>query len=194
MSRGIYFLVEEKSIQPIVRHVARKFKRSEDWFEVLLHQGNKDLENRLSKVLPGLSKPEGVSIVIMQDQDLDDCKNRKKNLLEKIPKTVTGIIKVRIVCRKLENWYLGDFDALEKAYPRFRSEKYSEKSPYRDPDNVDDALSALKKIIPELKDLKSISKVKIARKVALHLSVEKDKNKNKSFRQFIKTVEEIYKR
>ncbi|MEQ1747458.1 MAG: DUF4276 family protein [Saprospiraceae bacterium] len=116
-------------------------------------------------------------MIILHDQDASDCKVLKNNLLRLChngPETVPFLI--RIVCRELESWYLGDMDAVERAYPNFRAERYRNKATFRNPDNCN-AKEELRKILPNLQQIGS------ARAIAPHMDISE--NKSTSFQQFI---------
>ena len=161
----------------------------EQQYKIIPHEGKKDLQKALRKALPSLCKQHEKYrlIVILHDQDQNRCQDIKGRLLQNLPsENDTVPIKIRIVCRELENWYLGDLEAISQAYPRFDPKKHRHKTNFRDPDDSQGAFDLLKKSIPEVKR-KTITKVELAKMISPYMSV--DHNLNKSFKQFKDTLQ-----
>jgi hypothetical protein len=83
---------------------------------------------------------------------------------------------IRIPCRELEAWYLGDMKAIEQAYPKFNASKFQNKEKFRNPDHCR-ASSELKKIIP------TFQKGTAAKEIPKYMSIER--NTSESFNQFV---------
>lgn len=141
-------------------------------------EGKNDLQKNIPSKVKFLSNwnHEAVGIVIMQDQDSSDCKILKQKLIAICNQNGNCPKLVRIICRELESWYLGDFVAVNGAYPNFKYQNYINKSKFRIPDNCN-AFDELKKILPEFQ------KVGGAKKIAPFISIEN--NKSESFQQTI---------
>ncbi|MFN4146963.1 MAG: DUF4276 family protein, partial [Runella sp.] len=86
---------------------------------------------------------------------------------------------VRIVCRELESWYIGDLEAVGKAFSQFKYQNYIHKAKFRIPDNCN-AYQELKRMIPEFQ------KVSGARMIAPHIEVSR--NRSTSFHQTISGI------
>jgi len=56
---------------------------------------------------------------------------------------------IRIVCRELESWYLGDLAAVAQAFNRPQLGQQRQKSKFRQPDDLGNPKQELKKILPE---------------------------------------------
>lgn len=69
---------------------------------------------------------------------------------------------IRIVCKELEAWYLGDFLAIHKVYNNFKYKSYDGKAKFRIPD-ICNAYFELKKYFQNSKKLDGQRKL-------LHLS------------------------
>jgi hypothetical protein len=76
---------------------------------------------------------------------------------------------------------LGDFQAINAAYPHFRYQNYMNRSKFREPDACN-AYHELKKILPEFQ------KVDGAKKIAIE--IDPNRNKSESFKQ---TIAGMYK-
>ncbi|QKJ61971.1 DUF4276 family protein [Flavobacterium sp. M31R6] len=144
-------------------------------------EGKSDLQKNIPSKVKFLSNwnHEAVGVVIMQDQDSSDCKILKQKLLNICNQNGNCPKLVRIICRELESWYIGDFVAVNKAYPSFKHQNYINKSKFRIPDNCN-AFDEIKKIVPDFQ------KVGGAKKIAPFINVET--NKSESFQQTISGV------
>lgn len=142
------------------------------------HQGKSDLRKRLPATVRAYQYyPETVILIVVQDQDASDCVQLKSGLIELIQNHNNGLsFLVRIACRELENWYLGDLPAVEQVYPESKASKFQDKAKFRNPDLLNGA--------DEIKKLSTnFSKTACARAIPHHLNLEA--NKSKSFRHFI---------
>lgn len=141
-------------------------------------EGKSDLQKNIPSKVKFLSNwnHEAVGVVIMQDQDSSDCKILKQKLLDICDQNGNCPKLIRIICRELESWYLGDFLAVSKAYPSFKNQNYINKSKFRIPDNCN-AFDELKKILPEFQ------KVGGAKKIAPFINI--NENKSESFKQTV---------
>jgi len=96
---------------------------------------------------------------------------------------------VRIVCTELECWFLGDLDAIQKVYPRFRPENYRTSKEFRNVDAIQNAPAKLLEIIPELSKMKKLSKLKFSESIAPYIEIEK--NQSISFQHFISGAKKL---
>jgi hypothetical protein len=112
------------------------------------HQGKQDLKKSIPIKMRAFSRyKKTVRVIIIHDQDFSDCKTLKAEL-QKLAETISGVPSlVRIACRELEAWYLGDMDALEAIYPQFKASRYKSWSLFRNPDSCN-ATYELRKLIP----------------------------------------------
>lgn len=141
------------------------------------HQGKSDLKKSVPTKLKAFSHwNEPIGFIIMQDQDSNDCRLLKQELQALCNDYKSMPVLIRIVCRELEAWYLGDMDAIQKAYPTFKAKNYSSKSKFRKPDQCN-AKDELRKILP------SYQETSAARNIAPHIKI--DNNNSESFRQFV---------
>lgn len=88
----------------------------------------------------------------------------------------------RIACRELENWYLGDFEAIEKVFAQVNANLFQKKAKFRNPDRLNGA--------EEMKKLtKDFSKAGTARKIAEHINLQQ--NNSNSFKQLLQGIRKI---
>ncbi len=177
----IEFLLEEESMKHALEILLPKilppsYKIGENCF-LRPHNGKSDLRNSIPKKVKVFSHfHEETKLVILHDQDSNDCKALKKDLKKLCEDNGNCPVLIRIPCRELEAWYLGDMDAIEQAYPTFKASNFRNKEKFRNPDDCR-ASSELKKIIPTFQ--KGIA----AKKIPKYMSIER--NTSESFNQFV---------
>ena len=131
------------------------------------HQGKQDLQKSIPKKIQAFShfwRP--VKVLILQDQDNEDCEKLKNNLMGICRRAGNCPRLVRIACRELESWYLGDMDAIEAVYPSFKAEKFQNKKKFRNPETCFPSYE-LKKIIP------NFQKGFASREIPKHMEIKK---------------------
>ncbi len=87
---------------------------------------------------------------------------------------------VRLVCRKLEAWYLGDPDAMVSAFGDENLRTIGNKARFRNLDTVNNPADALQRLVPDFQ------KIGGARKMGNHLTC--GCNRSHSFRIFLHAV------
>lgn len=73
---------------------------------------------------------------------------------------------MRIICTELECWFLGDLEALQKIYKRFKAINYKGLKEFRNVDAIQNAPAKLLEIIPELAKRKNLSKLEFYESIA----------------------------
>lgn len=119
-------------------------------FEILRFEGKNNLDNNVLRTIRAWGKP-GVRFIVLRDQNSDDCHSLKIRLAGLCSKTGRRDVLVRIVCRELEAWYLGEPDALADAYGNDRLRNIKMKAKYRNPDAVARPADEVSKLVPEFK-------------------------------------------
>jgi hypothetical protein len=146
------------------------------------HQGKQDLMKSIPRKARAYAYYYGskLRLLILHDQDSNDCRPLKAKILEQIPGDVPYPVLVRIPCRELENWYLGDLTAIEQAYPPFQASAYQQKRKYRS-DRVGqlNGYDELKKLVPQFQ------KIDGARRIAPWMHVTVGHNRSRSFGHFL---------
>ena len=189
MNNTLYILTEELSIKNVFDIILPKILPSDFGFRILVHQGKSDLENALTDKITSLSKITGAKILITIDQDNNDCKQLKNKIIGIIGENYACEYKIRIVCKELESWLLGDLLAIEKAFPRFKSASIAKKAQIRDVDKINKPSNFLLRIIPEYKDRKKIPKLEFSKKTAQFLDITN--NKSTSFNNTIEAIKQL---
>ena len=110
----LVFMLEEPSAKAMVEAVVRP-RLPTGWDTTyVVFEGKQDLERNLSRRLKGWLRP-GARFVVMRDQDAADCHAVKATLVERVRESGRTAL-VRVACRELEAWVLGDLQALADAY------------------------------------------------------------------------------
>lgn len=175
------FLVEEKSMAifleeflPVI--LPEGYILNENCI-VRPHNGKQDLQKQIPKIVRAYrSYPLPVRFMVIHDQDSYDCKELKAKLKNLIAEnTFSSDYLIRIACKELENWYLGDLDAVECVYPESKASRQKNKAKFREPDRLNGA--------QEMQRFSNnFGKVSCAREIAKVISIEE--NKSESFNQF----------
>jgi len=188
--RTLYVLTEEPSIKNIFEVILPKIVPQSVDFHILVHQGKNDLEKALSDKIASLSRVEGAKILITMDQDANDCQQLKQKLSDIIGENCNCDYKIRIICRELESWLLGDLLAIEKAFPKFKSMSVAKKTQMRHVDKIKGKPSDfLLRIIPEFKDRKKLPKLEFSKKIAPFLDITN--NCSPSFNHTINAIRQL---
>ncbi len=185
----LHILTEELSCKKVLDALLPKVLPENVHYRIYPHQGREDLKKALNNTGPHLSKTPDARIVVLHDQDQHNCKKLKKELLQILKAKCVSPFLICIVYRELENWYLGDLQALKGAYPRFKAGKYQSKKILRNIDRIQNAPQLILSMVPELSNRKTLPKLEIAEKIAGHLSLEK--NKSVSFNYFFKGLQKL---
>lgn len=189
MNTKLFVFAEEQSAKIVLDTILPKILPANVEFNVYSHQGKQDLEKAIRKTLPIFSKIPGARIMIVRDQDSADCVILKQHLTAIVAEYCNAPYLIRIVCRELECWYLGDLKAIQSAYSRFNIKKHENKKDFRNVDVLQNAVILLKSIIPEYSSHKHLPKIECANKIAPLLDVEF--NTSESFLQFVSGVKKL---
>ena len=179
----VVFLVEEVSMADFLEKLLPRLIPGLN-FLCVSHDGKSDLEKSLASKLRSWRTPHA-RFVVMRDQNGEDCHSVKAKLDDLCARGGRPDSLARVVCRELEAWYVGDVDALAKAYPdtarRIRTSLGKRR--FRDPDNVAQPARALAKLIP------AFQKRIAARAMGKLLSRE---NRSRSYQVFLAGVDRLH--
>jgi hypothetical protein len=182
------FLLEEPSMENVLKNILpiilpKNYQYNLNYF-LRPHQGKSDLQKSIPNKMKRFSHfHEPVMLIILHDQDSNDCIRLKNELTELCKQHGQCPFFIRIVCRELESWYLGDMDAIEAAFPSFKAQHYKNKAKYRNPDllNASDEIS---KLLPHFQKLDA------SMKISQHLKPEQ--NTSTSFKNFVSGIQKIF--
>jgi hypothetical protein len=151
-------------------------------FVCIEHEGRNDLEKRLRDRLRAWRAP-GDAFVVVRDQDADDCSKVKRRIASGCRAGGRPGALVRIACRELEAWYLGDLAALVAEYGERPIRDLRTSSRFRDPDAVVGPSRELRRRLPEF------GKIDAARRMGARIALEG--GRSRSFRTFVAGVRRL---
>lgn len=157
----------------------------EQHFLCIKHEGKTDLDKSISKKIPAWRFPND-RFIIIRDNDGADCRQVKKELLQKCKKANRVDTKICLVCQELESWYLGDLSALEETFGCSVNTSKNKKR-FRKPDDLLKPSDEVKRLIP------SFQKRSGARHIGKHLCLIPSENLSHSFQIFLHGVRKIAK-
>ena len=182
----IEILTEEPSMEHFLRGILpnvlpNDYKVDVNCF-IRAHRGKSDLRKSIPKKMrayPQYGYP--VKVLIIHDRDSNDCRNLKDELTKLCGITTIPFI-VRIACKELENWYLGQLSAIEKVYPETKASSFVNKAKYRNPDLLHGA--------DELNRMTgNFSKIQAAREISQYMAI--DNNSSPSFNHTINAIRQL---
>lgn len=147
----VEILVEEPSMENFLRTklpeiLPQGYRLSHNVF-IRTHNGKSDLLKSVPKKIQAFSQYfQPARIIIIQDQDSNNCKVLKQQILDTCSKAGSCPVLVRIACRELENWYLGDLKAIDQTYPGSKAGAHGAKARYGNPDNCQGTVE-MKKLV-----------------------------------------------
>lgn len=152
-------------------------------FQCVPHSGKKDLRKSVPRKLRGWREP-GVRFVVMQDQDRADCHQVKRELRQACDAGGRDDVLIRVVCRELEAWYIGEAQAAASAYPEQANALQRElgKARYRNPDTVVNPAGAFQTLVPQFQKRTG------ARRMAQVLSTN---NRSRSFQVLLAGIDQL---
>ena len=182
----IEILTEEPSMEYFLRGILPRILPDDYRIDVncfiRAHRGKSDLKKSIPikiRAYPHYGYP--VKVLIIHDQDANDCRNLKNELKTLCGATTIPFI-IRIACRELENWYLGQLSAIESVYPESRASSFIKKKKYRNPDLLHGA--------DELNRLTgNFSKSQAAREISRYIDI--NNNTSPSFNHTIKAIRQL---
>lgn len=191
----IEFLLEELSAEAALRNVVPKIVPSAS-FDLHAYSGKHDLLAKLPDRLRAYRRfiPEDWRIVVLADNDRDDCR-RLKGVLERAARDA-GLptmsspgpgrqprVVNRLAIEEFEAWFFGDVQALVAAYPRV-SPTLGKRAGYRDPDAISGGTwEALERVLQKAGYYAGgLPKVEAARRISAHMDPQR--NRSRSFQVF----------
>ena len=178
----LVFLLEEPSAREALKGVLPKILPTGVETKFLVYEGKQDLEKRMVRQMRVWRRPNS-RFVVLRDQDHGDCRAIKRRLTELCRKAGQPDAVVRIACRELEAWFLGDLQAVADAFGKPRIAKQSAKAKYRQPDWVDCPVAELRRFVPDYQ------KVDGARRIGPFLEAER--SRSKSFEVFVSAIRRL---
>lgn len=180
--KQLVFFLEEPSAREMLSGLLPKILPKSIFPRFVVFEGKQDLEKRLPIRLRAWQQPE-TTFVVLRDQDRGNCEEIKAGLISKCTKAGKPDALVRIACRELESFYLGDLQAVAKAIGPGNLGNMQQKAKYRNPDRLFNPAQELKQIAP------SYQKVSGSRAIGPCLDLEN--NRSRSFSTLVSGVKKL---
>lgn len=177
--RTLLFLLEEPSARDLLEGLLPRLLHGRAVSRYLVFEGKQDLERNVRRKILGWQQPD-TRFVVLRDQDAGDCHEVKADLLQLVPREHHEATVVRIACRELEAWAIGDWTAVATAFEQPKLAELDRKSLYRTPDALHSPVAELRKHVP------TYQKRDGARRLGSLL--EPARNRSKSFQVFCRTI------
>jgi len=143
----LVFFLEEESAKALLEQIFPLLISSESEVHprFIVFEGKQDLEKQLPKKLRGYLNPRA-RFIVMRDQDQTDCRKTKRSLKALCAGAGHPQATVRIACRELEAFYLGDLRAVELGLGLSGLSGKQNKAKFREPDRLASPSRELEKL------------------------------------------------
>ena len=180
--RNLVFLLEEPSAKDLLEGLLPRLLPKDTAVYFLVFEGKQDLERQLVRKLRGWLLPAS-SFIVLRDQDAADCRIVRERLVKLVAESARQPALVRVACRELESWVVGDWQAVAQAFDRPHLSAQSSKESFRNPDQLVRPVESLRKFIPEYQKRDG------ARRVGVLL--DPSRNQSASFRAFCTGIQRL---
>jgi len=181
--RTLLVLVEERSAEEFLRGFLPRILPDDVDVQFRVFEGKQDLDRRLVVQIREWRRPDTL-FVVLRDQDASDCVELKQLLVDKCRQAGRDDALIRIACRELEAWYLGDLSSVETALDVTGLQRHQNKQRFRNPDSVVQPSTALR-------DLTRMKYQKVSGSRALGEVISSDGNQSHSFQAFVSGVRRL---
>jgi len=182
--RSLVVFTEEMSAKVMLESLLpRLLPQGRYSFVCVAFEGKQDLEKQLPIKLKGWRAPD-TQFIVLRDQDAGECKTIKETLKNVCAGARKPGVLVRLACRELESWYLGDLQAVETALEINGLSTLQEKAKYRKPDRIQHPSKELKRVTKN-----RYQKVSGSRLIGEYMRL--DNSRSTSFYHFISGVRRI---
>ncbi len=180
----LVFMLEEPAARAMVEGLVPKMLPAEVIPRYVVFEGKQDLEKQLVRKIRGYRNPDA-RFVVMRDLDSNpNCKAVKVKLSELCRQAGRPATLVRIACRELESFYLGDLAAVERGLEIRGLVRHQLNKLFRDPDRIASPSKELKTLTKGL-----YQKVSGSRDIGPHLDI--DNTRSTSFYNLVAGIRRI---
>jgi hypothetical protein len=178
----LVFFLEEESAKALLAGLLPRLIPAGSPIEArfIVFEGKQDLDRQLERKLKGYLNRQA-SFIVIRDQDRDDCRRVKRSLVTRCSNAGRPDTVVRIACRELEAFYLGDLRAVELGLRLGGLAPKQNKAKFRDPDRLQSPSLELERLTN-----RRYQKVAGSRAIAPHLDLERPGSR--SFRHLIQAI------
>jgi hypothetical protein len=124
--KNLVFLLEEPSAKDLLQGLLPRLVPAATPIYYLVFEGKQDLERQIVRKLRGRRLPDS-AFVVLRDQDAADCHIVKERLTSRVAESGRQLTLVRVACRELESWIVGDWRAVAQAFDRPTLDAHSSK-------------------------------------------------------------------
>jgi len=181
--KTLVFCLEEPSAQEMLKGLLPRILPPEITTKYIVFQGKQDLEKQLVRRLRLWRAPDTL-FVVMRDQDAADCKAVKEKLVALCRKAGRGNALVRVACRELESFYLGDLRAVEEGLKINGLAARQNSRKFRDPDRLRNPAQEINRLTGN-----GYQKIAGSRIIAPHLRLEG--NRSHSFSVLVEGIKKM---
>ncbi|HLA35942.1 MAG TPA: DUF4276 family protein [Rhodocyclaceae bacterium] len=186
MNGRIVFLLEEPSMKTLLLGLLPRLFPG--WIEhqhflCIPHEGKSDLDKSIPIKLKAWRIP-GDRFVIVRDNDNADCSDLKARLRNICEDNGRSDTLVRLICQELESWYIGDLQALARAF-NSKLDTPALRKRFAEPDAWEKPSQELTRLVHEFQ------KGSAARLMAQHM--HEIGNRSRSFNVFIDGLKRMAK-
>ncbi|HAX41693.1 MAG TPA: DUF4276 family protein [Bryobacteraceae bacterium] len=181
----IVFLLEEVSAREFLKQLLPRVLPADRAipYRFIVFEGKQDLDRQIERRIRGYVNPQA-RFIVLRDQDNADCLELKKALSRKCEASGKNDVIVRIACRELESFYLGDLAAVEAAFGiRGLTQRQNERK-FREPDRLGSPSQELERLTK-----RRYQKVSGSRAIAAHLRIED--SRSRSFGHLVDAIRRV---
>lgn len=176
----LVFMVEEPSMKDFLDGFLPRVLPDDLPFQIISHQGKSDLQQSIPRKLRAWREP-GARFIVLMDQDSGDCAKIKSRLHDLCRAGQRDDTIIRIVCRELEAWFIGDLPALDQALGT-RLQHSRSRAFRRDPDTIGGPATEIAQAYP------AFQKRATARAIAPLITIDPAQNRSHSFGVFLRSL------
>ncbi|MFA5480612.1 MAG: DUF4276 family protein [Candidatus Muiribacteriota bacterium] len=184
--KNIVFFLEEKSakvfLEIIVNRLKTKYDNYDTNFYFITFEGKSDLLKKYIKKIKHWNLPNS-NFLIFIDEDNNKCIDLKNKIKNELQSNNLGNTIIRIACKELESFYLGDLKAVESVYNVNNLARHQNKKLYRQPDFYPDPKGRLIKLTDN-----NYQEVDGSRKIADYINLDLNINKSSSYNCLLKSI------
>lgn len=133
--RHLVFLLEEPSAQDALHAWLPTWLPADVTPHYIVFQGKQDLEKCMVLRMRHWLLPNS-RFLVLRDQDSGDCKVVKAGLAARCVEAGRPDAVVRVACRELESFFIGDWRAVADAFGKPALARLAGKAMYRNPDGL----------------------------------------------------------
>jgi hypothetical protein len=179
---NLVFLLEELSAKVLLEGLLPRVLPMDRFvIRYVPFEGKQDLHKQLVRKIRNWRAPD-TKFIVLRDQDSANCKTVKQALADLCFQAGRPDTIVRVACREIESWYLGDLVAVEAALELENLQRWSRKPKNSQPDLLQNPSATLERLTGGV-----YQKVSGSRAIGRFLDVE-GRNRSHSFGLFISAM------